>query len=481
MEKIKTMPDVKAGDTLKIHSGELIPADGLLTRGRASIDYSFVTGESVPVDKVVGELLYAGGRQVGAAIEVLVVREVAQSYLTQLWNRKGGEERKMEGDFSFVHPLSRYFTYVVLAVAAAAAVYWSMHDPARVWNTVTAVLIVACPCALLLSSTFTNGNLLRILGRNQFYLRNAEVIERIGRVNHIVFDKTGTLTEPGQTLTWSGPPLRESDRRLVATLAGQSAHPLSRALARELQPGVACSVLGFEDHPGAGIRGFIDGVDVSLGDAAFVGATQDDTLVKGARTYVSFNGRPAGFFEWTNRDRTDLKGLAAALRKDQALSVLSGDNSNEQDRLQAALGRDARLLFDQKPKGKVRYIRHLQLQGHRVMMIGDGLNDAGALEQSDVGVALTDDCNNFTPASDAIMTSVQLGKLPAFIRLCRSGKKIILASFIFSLLYNLTGLSFAVTGALSPMVAAILMPSSSITILLVTYGASSLAAKFLKL
>ncbi|MBS1661360.1 MAG: heavy metal translocating P-type ATPase, partial [Bacteroidetes bacterium] len=115
------------------------------------------------------------------------------------------------------------------------------------------------------------------------------------------------------------------------------------------------------------------------------------------------------------------------------------------------------------------------------MMIGDGLNDAGALRQSDVGIALTEDCNNFTPASDAILRSDKLGRLPDFIQMCRAGKRIVLASFVLSILYNLIGLSFAVSGALSPMVAAILMPSSSLTILLVTYGSSSVVAKWLGL
>ncbi|TDW96697.1 Cu+-exporting ATPase [Dinghuibacter silviterrae] len=475
---VKTMPAIRAGDTLKIHSGELIPADGILTRGRASIDYSFVTGESTPVDKSVGELLYAGGRQEGGAIELLVVREVAQSYLTQLWNRKGRAGSKV----SFVHPLARYFTYIVLSIAAGAALYWMGHDPSRIWNTVTAVLIVACPCALLLSSTFTNGNLLRILGRNHFYLRNAEVIERIAGVDHIVFDKTGTLTAPGgQAMTWTGEALSEDDRRRVATLAAQSAHPLSRALARELQAGVACSVLGFEEHPGAGIKGFVDGEHLLLGSAEFVGTTAAPVSAQGSRVYVSINSRVAGFFEWTSPYRAGLHDLVATLQHNYTLSVLSGDNDREKERLAALLGPAARLHFHQTPKGKVNYIRRLQAEGDRVMMIGDGLNDAGALERSDAGIALTDDCNNFTPASDAILRSDQIQKLPAFIRLCRSGKHIILASFILSVLYNLAGLSFAVSGALSPMVAAILMPSSSLTILLVTYGSSSLTAKVLKL
>ena len=129
-----------------------------------------------------GELVYAGGKQTEGNIEILVVKEVAQSYLTKLWNRDApiaiGDKKK---EVSFVHLLSRYFTYIVLTIAVATGVYWQINDPARLWPAVTSIFIIACPCALLLSNTFTNGNILRILGRNHFYLRNAETIENMAK------------------------------------------------------------------------------------------------------------------------------------------------------------------------------------------------------------------------------------------------------------------------------------------------------------
>ena len=194
-----TLPEIKAGDTLLIHHEELIPADGILTRGKAFIDYSFVTGESVPVLKEVGEIVYAGGKQTEGNIEILVVKEVAQSYLTKLWNRDdptaiGFKKQEQAKNVSFVHLLSRYFTYIIFTIAAITAVYWGINDVHKLWPAVTAIFIIACPCALLLSNTFTNGNILTILGRNHLYLRNAQVIEDIANADHIVFDKTGTLT-----------------------------------------------------------------------------------------------------------------------------------------------------------------------------------------------------------------------------------------------------------------------------------------------
>ena len=162
------------------------------------------------------------------------------------------------------------------------------------------------------------------------------------------------------------------------------------------------------------------------------------------------------------------------------MSVLSGDNATERYALQHMMGKDATLLFNQQPEDKLQYIKKLQQQGEKVMMIGDGLNDAGALKQSDVGIALADNCNNFTPASDAIMEASEFSRLPKFIKLCKVNKRIVIASFIFSIIYNIIGLSFAVQGVLSPLIAAILMPASSLSILLVTFGSSNVAAKLLK-
>jgi Cu+-exporting ATPase len=142
---------------------------------------------------------------------------------------------------------------------------------------------------------------------------------------------------------------------------------------------------------------------------------------------------------------------------------------------------NAELLFDQKPENKLEYIKKLQASGKKVMMVGDGLNDAGALKQSDVGIAVTEDSNSFTPASDGILAAGKLNRLNEFIDLCVSNRRIVMASFMLSIVYNIIGIFFAVQGALTPMVAAILMPSSSLSILLITFGTSNLLARIRKM
>ncbi len=465
------LPDIRNNDTLLIHNQELIPADGILVKGNAIIDYSFVTGEAVPVHKATGEIVYAGGKQLEGNIEILTIKEVAQSYLTSLWNR---EELRapQEKQVSFIHMLSRYFTWVVLSIALIAAVYWWMHDPSRIWPAVTAVLIIACPCALLLAASFTNGHILRILSRRHLYLRNAETIERLATIDHIVFDKTGTLTGKAEaTISYEGETLTQEKLIAIGTLAAQSGHPLSKMIASFCGKDERLPVRNFRSIEANGISGWIEYNFIQLGSAAFIGA-ENSISTDGSTVYVKIDGHQAGRFIIRHQYRNGIQSLLQQLQQQYNLSLLSGDNDAESAYLQKIMGPSASLHFAQKPADKLNYVVSLQQQGHRVLMIGDGLNDAGALKQSDVGISLTENSNNFTPASDGILEAAALIQLPRLISTCRNNRRIIIITFIISLLYNFIGLFFAVQGILSPLTAAILMPASSISIVLLTYGLS---------
>ena len=473
--------DIRLDDTLLIHNQELVPADGILTRGSALIDYSFVTGESVPVQKNMGEIIYAGGKQIGSNIEIMVIKEVAQSYLTRLWNREELKQVRRDEERSFVHILGRFFTWIVLAIALTSGLYWYLqNDYDKVWGSVTAVLIIACPCALALCNTFTNGNVLGILARNNFYLRNAQKIEDIAEVDHIVFDKTGTLTTGQyQHVEYEGQPLNDDQKRKIALLAAQSSHPMSKAIVAYLAVPAKGKITGFDEQPGKGITGEIEGDKLIIGSGEYVfGKTQSDAE---SSVYVSIGGAALGRFRFKNHYRDNVPELVRQLKKRYHLSVLSGDNAGEKTYLQQLLGSDAEIHFHQKPEDKLETIKRLQQQGKKVMMVGDGLNDAGALKQADIGVAVAEDTNNFTPASDAIIEAERLPLLYRFIRMCKINKRIVIASFTVSILYNIVGNYYAVQGDLTPMIAAILMPCSSLSILLITFGASNVAGKYFKL
>lgn len=475
------LPDIKVGDTLLIHNEELIPCDGMLVKGRGHIDYSFVTGESAPVTKEMGELVYAGGKQVGGNIEILVMREVTQSYLTRLWTNDDSAADEVKG-LSFLHGISKWFTVVVFAIAILGAAYWAWADPSKILNVVTAVLIVACPCALLLVGSFTNGNILRILGRNKFYLRNAQAIEEIEKVNHIVFDKTGTLTTSiKQKVEWEGAMLSWEDESMICSLAIQSTHPMSRAIANHFIKFDKMDVTGVAEIPGKGVSGYIDGNYIQLGARQWIQATGLDNKKALSEVLVAVNHKYIGRFIISNQFREGLSPTLSFFKKNYKISVISGDSNKDEPFLRDLLGENAVLKFQQQPEDKLQYIKSLQTHGDHVMFMGDGLNDAGALKQSNVGIAIAENSNNFTPASDAILEAGSFNRMPVFIKMSRANKVIIIVTFIVSVIYNIVGIYFALKGVLSPMIAAILMPSSSLSILLLTYGASNLLAKKWKL
>jgi Cu+-exporting ATPase len=482
-EKNIPVGKLQAGDHILVRNEEMIPADAVLRSSEAQVDYSFVSGENTPLLKRAGELIYAGGKQCGSAIELEVVTPASQSYITQLWNNEifhGGKNTEK----SFIHPWSRYFTYALFTIAAVAAFYWSRHDPARVWPVVTSVLIVACPCSLLLSATFTYGNMVRIFGRNRLYLKNAGVIESLSKIDAIVFDKTGTLTHhQGSGIRYEGEPLRASELAMIRSVSRQSAHPLSRMIAHSLEKDMAESlaVTDYREYTGQGVEALADSTRVRLGSAGFVRSVQGQEGTpgeNGSHIYVSFDGCLKGNFTISNEYRAGVREMAAMLREDRyALHLLSGDNNLEQHNLEGIFGADTPMAFRQSPQDKLDYVKSLQEKGHRVLMLGDGLNDAGALRQSEVGIAVSDNTNLFTPASDAILDGSNVQRFARLLRFARSGKTIVTLSFILSILYNIVGLTYATQGLLSPLVAAILMPASSISIVIFVSLASNWSAR----
>ena len=473
---------LKKGDCIIIRNEEMIPADALLIKGNAHVDYSFVSGESTPLRKNKGELIYAGGKQTGSAIELEIINEVSQSYITQLWNNDIFKHQKNK-EQSFIHPWSRYFTLALFSVAICTAIFWAFTDTGKLLPAVTAVLIVACPCSLLLSATFTYGNMLRIFGKNKLYLKNAGVIESLAKTTAIVFDKTGTITQNQSSIvSYNGTPLSNRELAAVQAVTRQSSHPLSKIITNNLgslQSGQLLTVESFKEFTGKGIEAMVNGLPVKIGSAAFVNELYDaagyDT---GSHIHVLLNKVHMGAFTISNEYRPGIKEAITLLQqKKYELHLLSGDNDTERTTLTKLFGKNAAVQFNQTPQNKLDTIKQLQEQHKNVLMLGDGLNDAGALMQSDTGIAVSDSTAQFSPASDAIIDGGKVGNIHQFLAYARSGKKIVAASFILSILYNFAGLSFAIQGTLSPIVAAILMPASSISIVLLVTLLSSVSAK----
>lgn len=477
IEKTIPVSAIKTGMRIIIRQNELIPADGILFSGEAVVDYSFVTGEAEPVNKVLGEILYAGGRQKGSQIEVEVVKEVSQSYLTSLWNK---EEKAVEIDqeTEMVAKINKYFSYGLLIVASLAFAYWWPTDTQKAINAVTTILIVACPCALLLSATFTYGNVLQIMAKNKMYIKNAKAVERFAKADTIVFDKTGTITKSNAaSIEWVGYTLNQTDQQLVASLANESIHPLSKRIALHLSQTQKLKPLSFKEHTGKGIEAIIDGQVIKLGSFDFVGGNTNSNS-KGSKVYVGINNEVKGYFNFKNEYRDGVVNLFKDLQqKGYELHLLSGDNEDEKNYLGNFFTNSATLNFNQSPQQKFNYIENLMQHGKKVIMVGDGLNDAGALMKSYAGIAVTDDVNFFTPACSAILEGNKVSQLKQYLDYAKAGALIIKASFIISLLYNIVGLSFALTGTLQPVIAAILMPVSTISIVLFTTLSSNIIAR----
>jgi Cu+-exporting ATPase len=423
-----------------------------------------------------------------------VIKEVSQSYLTQLWNNEifNNPDKSSESFFTnFSNTVSKYFTFVILLIAFITAGFWFQSSVATAMNVFTAVLIVACPCALALSTPFTLGNAMRIFGRNRMYLRNTSVIENLAKVDSIIFDKTGTITQLGKSdLNFTGAVLNSFQQKMIKSLVRNSTHPLSLKIYNSLEGEEFFPVTKFDEIPGLGITGVVYGNAIKVGSKDFVLESSINSAysLKSIQSYnhttailVSINDEVLGFFTVTNSYREGIADVVKSLSHRFKISLLSGDNEGEKFNLLKFFNKEDELHFNQSPEDKLGYVKSLQSSNKKVLMIGDGLNDAGALKQSDVGIAVTEDVSSFSPACDAILDASNLKSLPKFLNYSQSAIKIIYISFVISFLYNLFGLTFAIQGMLSPIIAAILMPLSSISVVLFATLSTNFVARRMKL
>lgn len=460
-EKPVSINEIKIGDRLWIRNGELVPADAILMKGDAWMDMSFVTGESAPVHKVLGEIIYAGGRQTTEAIELEVIKPVSQSYLTGLWNNDNYKNSSEKHNFN--DTVAKYFSVGVFLIAFTATAYWLFqNDSRKAWSAFTAVIIVACPCVLALSTPFTLSAILSVFDKKGFYVKNTDAVEEFAKCNTLIFDKTGTLTSNENAEIGFNGSITNEEKIIVASLLRNSTHPLSRHILKALKVDQYYSLNEYKEVVGKGLTARINNHSIYAGHLSMLPIVIKPASETGVHIVIDHTYK--GCFDIKQQWRLGLAQLMLKLSKFK-LQVLSGDTDKDRWMLDTIFTVDTVMRFRQSPHQKLDAVLQLQQGGNKVMMLGDGLNDAGALKQSDFGIALTDNINNFTPGCDAILKGSALNFLPYFIQLSKDGLKIIKISFAIAIAYNCIGIYYAVQGTLYPLIGAILMPISTVTII----------------
>ncbi|MBS0617871.1 MAG: HAD-IC family P-type ATPase [Spirochaetes bacterium] len=489
-EKITPVQELRVGDRLRLLAGEIAPVRSKVLIAEAAVDYAFITGESEPVVIPRGAILEAGGKVVGQSIEVEVLEDIDPAKLNRIWEDAGSnaasssDAEAANAAFtasSFAEKILPYFTGIVLVTATAALVYWLPKDGAHAWNAFSAVLVITCPCALAMAKPFSFFTTQSVLARAGLFLKSTAIVEKFFRLRTIVFDKTGTLTSTGKYDTHfvaQAAAVSESELALFAAVANESTHPLARAVASYRTLSENFIVSDFSEYAGRGLSARCNGRRVVLGSLAWladngVAATPPNELSSSA-VFAAIDDKYCGYFAIQNTLRSALSQTVAALKKNYAVALLSGDGERERERFVGVFGigsepragvavKDS-LYFNATPEKKSQIIGSLQAHGP-VMMVGDGLNDAAAIAAADLGVALTENHSNFSPASDAILSASAFATLPRLIAMAKQAQYVAIAAYVLSFAYNIFGVSVAVSGELTPLFCAILMPLSSLSVI----------------
>jgi Cu2+-exporting ATPase len=459
-ERSVPLNDVRPGDVLRVRPGDRIPVDATLEDGDALLDNSLLTGESLPERVAHGQLCRAGAVNTAG---LLTLRARAASEDSTLAAIARLIEAGAQSRSRYVRLADRAAAlYVPVVHAAALATFagtWALGlEPREALIRAVAVLIVTCPCALGLAVPAVQIVASARLFRRGVLVKSGAALERLAEIDHVVFDKTGVLTE-GRPRVIDTP---MSVIAQAAPLARASNHPMSRAIAREAGQGeVATEVV---EHPGLGIEGLIDGKRARLGRAAFVGAP---TLGSGeTELWFGFEEGPKVLLRFSDAPRQDAALTVAALRaRGLSVEILSGDQPQVVEAVASAVGVTAwrgGLL----PEDKAEAVDGLTASGRKVLMVGDGLNDAAALARAHAGIAPGSAIEASQNAADLVLTREGLMGVVEAIDIARSARTRALENFGFAALYNLIAAPAAMIGLVNPFVAALAMSGSSLVVTL---------------
>ncbi|WP_341660638.1 heavy metal translocating P-type ATPase [Blattabacterium cuenoti] len=463
---------LKKGDLILIRNEEIVPADSILMKGNAILDNSFITGESDLISKKMGERIYAGSKQKGEAILIKVIKNIDHSYLSFLWNKNKSNNLRHKKLFdlnSISTRFSQYFTPLILIITIVTGIYWSFsHDISKIFHTVFSVLIITCPCALVLSTPLIFGNMIRVFSKKGFYVKDIFTMERISSSKTLIFDKTGTITDPNKEKIFFVGNMKNEEKKMIASLLKNSSHPLSQKILSELSIKDFYFIKNFREIIGKGLEGIIKDVPVKIGSSKYLGFTNkiiNENEVHQTAVFISINHKFVGYFLFRNYYREGIEKMFQDL-KEYKIVILSGDHNDlEKKYLKSILPKSSQVFFSQSPEDKLNYVKKLQEEGEKIIMFGDGMNDCAALNQSEVGISVSENPTSFFPSCDAFMQSNCMNQIFLFLKISKVSTKLVFINLMISLLYNSVGIFFAVTGNLNPFIAAILMPLSSVSVI----------------
>ena len=484
---------IRTGDRLRVRPGEKIPVDGVVVEGRSSVDESMISGEFVPVEKVEGEPV-TGATVNGNGSLVIEARRVGKdTVLSQIVEMVANAQRSRAPIQKFADMASGRFVPAVIAVAAIAFIAWSVWgpDPASAYGLIAAVsvLIIACPCALGLATPMSVMTATGRGARAGVLIKNAEALERFAKVDTLIVDKTGTLTmgrpELATIIALQGHD-EDAILGLAASLERGSEHPLADAIVQgaKARGAVLHTVEDFEAVTGMGVKGRVSGTHVSLGNAALMkaeGIAVNDAISAEADArcddgetvmYLAIDGRLAGLVGVVDSVKpTTAKALDDLHRLGFRIVMATGDNERTARSVAAKLGLDD-VRADVLPRDKARIVEAFQSDGHRVAMAGDGVNDAPALAQADVGIAMGTGADVAIESAGLTLVKGDLTGIVRARKLALATMRNIRQNLFFALVYNAAGvpvaagLLYPVFGVmLSPMIAAAAMSLSSVSVI----------------
>ncbi|MDQ7007181.1 MAG: heavy metal translocating P-type ATPase [Acidobacteriota bacterium] len=479
------------GSLVEVRAGETVPADGVVVEGASALDLALLTGESQPAPIAVGDEVFAGTLNLGSRLVVRVERTGEQTRVGQLMAMVEEFSRRKAPIVQMADRLSGVFTATVLFLAGVTVVlwwWWHPENPSAAIEHAVALLIVSCPCALGLATPLAVSAAIGSAARRGILLRGADIIERLARPGRIWLDKTGTLTEGRmQVLRWWG------DRSIgpaVAAIERGSSHPVALALAEAFEASGEASIEAVEQVLGSGMRARLAGRPVAIGSPSFIAGEIGRPLEAAERrqveaaigegltpVLVAWDGvvvAGAGLGDPIRRDAR--AALEALEQRGWRVGLLSGDHPV----LVRQVGRQLGLPEDvcrggMLPEQKLAVIES-DPRPERVVMVGDGVNDAAALAAAGVGIAVHSGAEAAMAAADVYLSREGVAPLVEVVDGARRTLGVIRTGLVFSLLYNLVAAALAMAGQINPLVAAILMPASSLTVITLAYRARTFPA-----